>query len=123
MATKNDSGWLTVKAYEALGDARLVKISVCRSGSTPPTVNYCDSGEVPDGVTEAVAAANDIIAVKQLNGGIGTYRVTTNGAIAGNTDVYPSDDGKVQSAASGGARIGTIIEASSADGGIVEMVR
>ena len=99
---------------EALADFRRVKFN------SSSEVVYADAGEIGIGATlkdEADAAHAAI----QLDNAGGTMKVTANGAIAAGARCFPGADGKV-SATPSGASVGIALEASTADGDIIEML-
>ena len=109
-----DSSIITLTAGEALAANRRVKLS---SG----TAVYADAGERCIGVTQAIAANGDPVAVK-LWAQSGTVEVEATGAITAGAVIYGTADGKIDDAVAGGPQIGVAKTAASGAGGLVEVV-
>jgi len=101
-------------AGEALADFRRVKFN------SSSAVVYADAGEIGIGAT-LQDVANAAHAAIQLDNAGGTMKVTAAGAIAAGARCFPAADGKV-SAVPSGASVGIAMEASTADGDIIEMM-
>lgn len=100
-------------AGEALERFRFVKASA-------GTVVYADKADLGIGVTQEKVADAAAVAVRMINHG-GTMIVTAAVAIAADEYVYHADDGKVSNVPNG-PRIGKALEASAADGDLIEIV-
>lgn len=109
-----DSSIITLTAGEALAANRRVRLS---SG----TAVYADAGERCIGVTQAIAANGDPVAVK-LWAQSGTVEVEATGAITAGAIIYGTADGKIDDAVAGGPQIGVAKTAASGAGGLVEVV-
>ena len=112
-----NEGSKSFEAAEALEQARRVKVN--SSG----TVEYADADAVGDGVTMQRAASGETVAVRMFNNP-GTYEITGAGSFSVGDTVYAAADGKVQAvptAAGTYYKVGKAMEASAADGNIVEI--
>jgi hypothetical protein len=108
----------TFTAGADVGNKRLVKLS---SGDVVP--NTATSTDEPVGVADYAVASGDHVAVGLFGGK--TMEIAAAGAISADAAVYAADDGKVQALpATAGtyARVGTAIEAATADGDIIEIL-
>lgn len=107
---------ITLIAGEDLAAFRRVKLSAER------TVVYADQSDSDAyiGITEAAAVSGDPVAVA-LKGSAETKKAVASEALAVNAVLYAADDGKVSDTASG-TRIGTALEAATADGDVIEIV-
>lgn len=103
-------------AGEALEPYRRVKLST-GSGTQ---VEYADAGEAFIGFTAAAAALNEMVSVDLKTTGR-TFKVVAEGVIAVGANFYGAADGKVRGAVSGAVQ-GRVLEASAADGEIVEAI-
>lgn len=103
----------TLTSGEALATRRRVKLS----GST---VIYADAGEDAIGVTEFAVANTTAVSIRLINAS-GTFEITASGAISAAAAIYGAADGKI-SATPSGPILGHAIEASTADGDLIEVV-
>lgn len=106
-------------ANGALAAKRRVKISA-GTVTAPPQVEYAGAGEVHIGVTEFNAADGEVVTVR-LASAEGTMEITASKALDEGAIVYGAANGKVSDASSGSV-IGTMYEAATADGDIVNML-
>ncbi len=106
---------ITMQAGEDLVAFRRVKIS----GST---VVYADAGDGGIGVVQAaVDYSEDANACIRLDNAGGTSKMMASGVISAGAKVYPDADGKITATAISPC-IGTALEASTADGDIIEVL-
>jgi len=106
---------ITLKAGEDLIAFRRVKISTS-------TVMYADAGETGIGVVQAaVDYSEDARACIRLDNPGGSSKMTASGIITAGASVYAANDGKI-SATANGEPVGTSVEASGADGDIIEVI-
>tara|TARA_R100000951_G_scaffold110822_1_gene109136 strand:+ start:680 stop:1096 length:417 start_codon:yes stop_codon:yes gene_type:complete len=115
MSSKIDTNERTFTADGAIGMHELVKVT-----ATGCDVCGIDEHAIGTAVNPAFAAG-DAIAVK-LRSGSGTHKVVASAALAQGADAFTAASGKVGASASTSFRIGVLLEASSADGDVVEMV-
>jgi len=118
MSQQNENGFKPFISTEALEAFRRVKLT-SGSGST---VEYADQSDSDGyiGITQEKVAITEPVNIA-LKGGPGTRKVTASEAFAVGAALYAANDGKVSDTASGN-RIGTALEAATADGDIVEML-
>jgi len=109
-----NEGPLTGVAGEALAPYRRVKLSAS-------TLVYADAGEEAVGVTGADYIASGELAAYWPMNAAGIIPVTGSKAITAGSTIYGANDGKVSDAASGN-KLGTVLEAISADGGMAGAV-
>jgi hypothetical protein len=111
-------GNLTFFADIALAKALRVKI---KSGSTtdPIEVELAGLGEAHIGTVLKPALIDELVAVKPRNAQ-GTHEMVAAGAISAGAVFYGAASGKI-SATVAGAAIGIAVEASTADGDIIEV--
>ncbi len=102
----------TFTSGEALEADRLVLL-------TASTAKYADGGENPVGLTKEAVASGADVAVGVLTGSV--QKVTASKAIAANTAIYVTTDGKVSDAAVG-AQIGITVEAATTANGKVAAI-
>jgi hypothetical protein len=106
---------VTLIAAEDLVAFRRVKISGA-------TVVYADAGETGIGTVQAaVDCSEDAHACIRLDKSSGSSKMMAAGIITAGADAYPAQDGKI-SATANGEPVGTTLEASGADGDIIEVV-
>lgn len=110
---REDSGFRSFTAGEALAAHRLVKLSAGK-------VVYADAGDQPIGATMAAAADGQLVAVKLLSAA-GTLTCIASGAVTAGAAVMPQNDGKVDDAATG-KPVGIALNAATADGDPVEVL-
>jgi hypothetical protein len=103
---------ISITAGEALAAFRCVK----PFGST---VVYADAGDVPVGITQAVAASGAEAVLRSFSEG--TCKVMAADSFSAGARLYVADDGKVSDTING-RMIGTALEAATADGDIIEIV-
>lgn len=101
-------------ATNALEAFRRVKLSAA-SGTA---VEYAGAGESFIGITQSKVEAGDPVTVKLLSSE-NTYKVTLAKDVAAGTALYGAASGKFSDAVNGNQQ-GTLLEASSADGDVVE---
>ncbi len=112
-------GDLTFYADVALTLGQRVKI---KSGSTtsPIEVELAAAGEAHIGTVLKPAALDKLVAIKPRNAP-GTHEMVANGAISAGAVFYGAAAGKI-SATVAGAPLGIAVEASTADGDIIEVL-
>ena len=101
-------------AGEALEPYRRVKLSA-GSGTQ---VEYADAGEAFIGFTAAKAAQGEMVSIDLKTRGR-TFKATAAGAVTAGADYYGAIDGKISATVSGSIQ-GKVLEATSADGEIIE---
>lgn len=119
MSQQIENGLKTFTAGEVLEAYRRVKLSA-GSGSQ---VEYADADDACIGITQIKAeAVGDMVTVALITTGR-TFKVTANEAIAAGASIYAGNDGKVQDTDPGAGTIrGTVLEATTADGDIIEAI-
>ena len=106
---------ITLIAGEDLIAFRRVKISTS-------TVMYADAGETGIGVVQAaVDYSEDAHACIRLDNPGGSSKMMASGIVTVGASVYAANDGKI-SATANGEPVGTALEASGADGDIIEVI-
>ena len=112
-------GDMTYTADVALEAHRRVKV---KSGTTtqPPEVEYCGANDRGVGWTLISAAADELITVRPFSHG-GSILAEANEAAAVGASAYGGASGKVSDTATTAALVGVFLEASAADGDIVEV--
>lgn len=114
MSKQTNGPEITLTAGEDLIAFRRVKISTT-------TVIYADAGETGIGTVQAaVDYSEDANACIRLDMQ-GTSKMTASGVISAGAAVYAANDGKI-SATVNGEQIGNALEASTADGDIIEVL-
>ena len=115
MSQKVDSNEKTFTADGAIPLYSLVRM-------TATGVDICGIAHHAIGTaTRAAFAVGEEISVKLLTGA-GTHKVLASAALAQGADCFTAADGKVAATASTAYRIGKLLEASGADGDVVEML-
>jgi len=109
--SQQNEGIKTFTAGADLEAYRRVKLS---SGN----VVYADAGEASIGITQQKVANGESVAVA-LKSASRTYKLTAAGAISQGATFYGANAGKIQASAAGSPQ-GTLLEASTSDGEIVE---
>lgn len=109
-----NAGPLTGVAGEALAPYRRIKLSAS-------TLVYADAGEEAVGVTGADYTASGALASYWPMNAAGIIPVTGAGVLAAGATLYGANDGKVSDSANGN-KIGTLLEAITADGGMAGAV-
>jgi len=110
-----NKGPFTGVAGEALEAYRLVMLSAS-------TWIYTDAGEVPEAITGPMpVASGDLVSLWPIGKG-GVVPVTGLAAEAAEVAIYPAADGKVSDAVGGGKKIGQLLSAISAAGGIAPAI-
>jgi hypothetical protein len=110
---------LTFVADVEIGQKLRVKL---KTGTTtePPEVDIAGVGEVGIGINDYLIAAGKDCAVEPFNK-TGTLEMMANGAISEGEKVYPAADGKISATPAGDA-LGKAMEASTADGDVIEIL-
>lgn len=89
---------------------------------TPSALAAAGAADVELGTIEnAALAANDVVSVR-LRSAEGTCKMVAAGAITAGASVYGAAGGKIDDVANGNY-IGTALEAASADGDVIEVLR
>jgi len=115
MSQQNDSGFKTFTANGAIAINALVR-------QTTTGITTCGITDRAIGTaTQAALAADDEITVKLITAS-GTHRVIANAALAAGADAYTAASGKVGASASTAYRIFMVLEASAADGDVIEAI-
>jgi hypothetical protein len=110
---------LTFTADVQIAQKLRVKIKT-GSVTEPPEVDIAGVGERGVGVNQYLVAANEDCAVVPFNKD-GSIEMVAAGAFSIGADIYPAAGGKVDDVPSGD-KIGTALEAATADGDIVEIL-
>jgi hypothetical protein len=109
-----NEGPVTGVAGEALAPYRRVKLSA-------GTLIYADAGEDAIGITTADYTASGAMASYWPMNAAGIIPVTGSKVLSAGATLYGANDGKVSDAANG-YKLGTLLEAISADGGMAGAV-
>jgi len=107
------------KAFVA-GEALEVNRRVKLSAGSGTQVEYADAGEAFIGITAAKAALGEMVSIDLKHTGR-TFKMEANGAIAVGGSFYGALDGKISATVSGSIQ-GRVLEATAADGEIVECI-
>jgi hypothetical protein len=94
-------------------------VRVKLDGTNVNQVAIAGAGENCIGVTDRAGKSGDVVNVKLLEGGEGTFKVTASGAIAANAALYGTANGQVDDSGSGVAQF-TSAAATSGSGSIIE---
>jgi hypothetical protein len=109
--------------WTALADVAIDQKLLCKikagSSTSPAEVVICAAGDVPVGITEFSAAADDEVTIEPVQGG--TREVTALSALAVGAEFQALASGKI-GASVAGPILGTTKEAALADDDIIEVI-
>ncbi|MCK5128162.1 MAG: hypothetical protein KAR42_18040 [candidate division Zixibacteria bacterium] len=101
--------------------AQKLRVAIVPGTTTsPPNVGIAGVGDAGIGINDVLAAITTLCAVEPFNK-TGTLEMVANGVIAEGADVFPAAGGKISATAAGSA-LGKAMEASTADGDIIEIL-
>jgi hypothetical protein len=101
--------------------AQKLRVAIVSGTTTsPPNVGIAGVGDAGIGINDVLTAITKLCVVEPLNKS-GTLEMVANGAISEGEDVFPAAAGKISATAAGGA-LGKAMEASTADGDIIEIL-
>ncbi|MEM6260153.1 MAG: hypothetical protein AAGI37_17900 [Planctomycetota bacterium] len=118
MSQRNDSGYITFEADEAIELYSRVKLDadgkITKAGLTDKSIGTLQ--------TRAALAVGDKVPVK-LRSAAGTHKARVSEAVAAGALLYSESDGEVQDTAQATAFVeGTALEAATADNDIIEFL-
>lgn len=101
--------------------AQKLRVAIVSGTTTsPPNVGIAGVGDAGIGINDVLTAITKLCAVEPLNKS-GTLEMVASGVIAEGADVFPAAGGKISAVAAGGS-LGRAMEASTADGDIIEIL-
>jgi hypothetical protein len=101
--------------------AQKLRVAIVSGTTTsPPNVGIAGVGDAGIGINDVLTAITKLCVVEPFNKS-GTLEMVASGVIAEGADVFPAAAGKVSAVAAGSA-LGKAMEASTADGDIIEVL-